>query len=71
MVARREGNFTNVLNPIRIAILRRKGLSYRAIGIKIASEDGRQMPYVAAACYKALKEYKDGVRTEDGDRNGY
>lgn len=51
----RRGNLTNVLNPVRIAILKRKGLSFREIGKRIAEEDGRAMPYQHTSVYIALR----------------
>ena len=56
------------INPLRIARHRRRGLTYREIGILIAQEDGRRMPYVSAATYKALRDYERGIRDEDGER---
>jgi hypothetical protein len=64
--ATRSGN--DPINPLRILRLRNRGLTYAAIGIQIAYEDGRQMPYVGAAVYRALREFQCGLRDEDGGR---
>lgn len=56
------------INPVRVAILRRRGMTYRAIGELIAKQDGRAVAYLAHSVQKALLEYRCGRRDEDGER---
>jgi hypothetical protein len=46
-------------------------LSYRDIGIVIAREDGRKVPYTDMGVFHALKEYHRGIRDEDGERHDF
>jgi len=59
------------INPLRIKRLHERGLNYREIGEQIAKEDGRRVPYVYSAVYRALREYKVGIRDEDGERDDF
>ena len=63
---RRSGK--DPLDPIRIKRLRERGLTYRQIGITIAKEDGRMMPYTDAGVSNALRQFRLGNRDEDGER---
>jgi hypothetical protein len=56
------------INPLRIGRLRAKGLSYREIGIVIAREDGRRMPYLSVSVRWAFWEFTCGLRDEDGEK---
>jgi hypothetical protein len=56
------------INPIRVQRLRRRGMTYRQIGVHIAREDGRQMPYCSHSVEKALRDFRRGYRDEDGER---
>lgn len=56
------------INPLRIGILRRRGLTWREGGRKIARDDGRKVPYTAAGVKKAYTDYERGLRDEDGER---
>lgn len=58
------------VNPIRIAILRRKGLSYSEIGRLIAKQDGRSINYTSQGIYHALHQYRIGLRDEEGEKIG-
>jgi hypothetical protein len=49
-------------------MLRERGLSYREIGILIAKQDGRKMPYLALSVAGALRNFHRGNRDEDGER---
>lgn len=59
------------INPLRIKRFRDRGLSFREIGILIAKEDGRQMPYTDAGVARAFYKYRDGERDEDGERSDF
>lgn len=48
----------NVINVSRATILRRKKLTWKAIGIKLAQEEGRQMPYGANAVQVAVARFR-------------
>src|ERR1700677_1228278 len=56
------------INPLRIARLVKRGLSYREIGILIAKQDGRKMSYTSQGVYFALRAYYRDERDEDGER---
>lgn len=56
------------INPVRIQRLRRRGVTYKNIGIQIAKEDGRKMPYTSDSVFRAVKDYKIGRRDEDGEK---
>lgn len=43
-------------------------MSYRQIGILIAKQDSRKMPYGSHATYVALRKYLRGITDEDGER---
>lgn len=55
------------INPVRIDRLRSRGLTYRQIGIQIATEDGRAMSYTSAGVTKAHREWQRGNRDEEGE----
>jgi hypothetical protein len=56
------------INPIRVQRLRRRGLTFREIGILIAKEDGRLVPYTMEGVAQALYAFLRGDRDEDGER---
>jgi hypothetical protein len=56
------------INPLRIIRLRERGLTYRKIGILIAKEDGRSVPYLSETVYRAASDYRKGIRDADGER---
>ena len=59
------------INPMRALRLRNRGLTYREIGAQIAQEDGRMMPYVSNSVYKVLRDFKRGIRDEEGERDDW
>lgn len=56
------------INPLRIERLRQRGLTYHAIGVVIAKEDGRRMRYTAQGVKRAHWEWQKGIRDDEGDK---
>lgn len=56
------------INPIRIERLRRRGLTWREIGMVLAKEDGRAMAFTSRGVYHAWQAYERGERDDDGER---
>jgi len=49
----------------RAMALREAGMTWKAIGIQLAQEDGRETPYGGTAVYSAVRRYRWRTRSDN------